>query len=510
MVGRDRYMMGRDALRDLDAAIAKLRTDLRQSIEAADAAKGEEAEIREAQLTQYKALADIRLDVLEGAEGPEGLDRVHSQALALLDEHDAYIAREAEALEAASQAVHTLEERRVGLAAAHADAVDAYDARVAEVEAQLLTDAGYTALMEANDAATAVAERAQQKWALAKETEAKKGQPYKDDPLFSYLWKRKYKTPSYKALPFFRTLDHWVAGLCDYEKHYLNYDRLQELPLRLGEHVEQVETLAEEALLALEDAEEDALVAAGADALEAAVQQALAQVSQVDAEIAQAEGRHRELAERHEKTLRAEDGPAVRARTILEEGLRRASFPDLRVLASETLNIEDDKIVDALVQLRAEQTVVTRTAERSLALPRRLREDLAHLEAFRRQFKSTRLDSAYAQFSAAAFDEVLGDVRAGGITPENGVQRLRRQMRRVDTRSSRGFGGRRRRRSMGLPEILGEVAWEVARQSMRHGSWGGMGDMGRWGGHGTRRRSGPSIRVPRSRGGGGFRTGGGF
>ena len=55
-------------------------------------------------------------------------------------------------------------------------------------------------------------------WAQAETDKEEKGKPYRDDPLFMYLWERGYGTTNYRAPPMLRTLDPAdVAHLSSFE-----------------------------------------------------------------------------------------------------------------------------------------------------------------------------------------------------------------------------------------------------------------------------------------------------
>jgi hypothetical protein len=282
--------------------------------------------------------------------------------------------------------------------------------------------------------------------------------------------------------------------------------------------------LADEAEAKLVQAEADAMAAAGTGALKAEADEIKAAIEVCDTKIAEAEARYRETAERHEAALRKEAGPAVEARHLLEAELRKASFPDLRVLAAETAELDDDRIVDTLVRLRAEEMNLELEAGRMAARPAALRDELGRAEALRRQFKQARFDSPYAVVSKAAFDEVIADLMRDKVDVRGALQRLSRSVRRAEAPAEAhpDFGGQGRSQTIGLPDVLGgviggvlgEVLEEVIRETTRGGGSYGSGPI--FPGP-AKRPSRPSRSGGRSfpsgggrRGGGGFKTGGGF
>ena len=90
-------------------------------------------------------------------------------------------------------------------------------------------------------AATAqMLEAAETKAAQAERDMQEKRQPYEADPLFMYLWRRKFGTPEYRAKGLVRYLDRKVARLIEFDGARRNYAVLIELPARLREHAERL------------------------------------------------------------------------------------------------------------------------------------------------------------------------------------------------------------------------------------------------------------------------------
>ncbi|MFN7164822.1 MAG: hypothetical protein ACK4P2_08380, partial [Hyphomonas sp.] len=445
---------GRDALALLDGELGRLRQSLAAALADADGVEARRGAIQREQAAAYGALAAMRLDLMQAGGNGAEFGKLEASARALTERHAAFVAAEKAALEAAEAALAGLEARRAELAAHHDAAIAAYETRVAEAETALKGSAAYAALVEAAEEARAVTLRAQQKLELARTDRTEKGAPYEQDALFSYLWKRKFRSPEYKAGGIIRMLDGWVAKLCRYDQAFLNYQRLTELPDRIAEHAVFVAGLEDKAEDALVASEEQAMREAGVEALKTDADRLKADISACDLEIAEAEEAHRERAKRHEAALKEETGPAVEAREMLAAQLRKASFPDLRVLAAETVTLDDDRLVDELVRLRAEEMSLELDAGKRLLRPRILREDLARLEALRRQFKEARFDSPYALMSRGAFDQMMSDLTKGEMDVRDTLRGLSRSVRRAEPQAHPDFGGRSRRDTIGLPDIM--------------------------------------------------------
>ncbi|MEO0816267.1 MAG: hypothetical protein AAFX86_03070 [Pseudomonadota bacterium] len=512
-----RRVDGRSALRRFDGVISDTRTELGEAIEAAEEVSRDIAEVRRRQAAAYRELAAIQIDEADTPQEIANLERLDADVSALIAEHDSYLETLLADLDAAAETLSTLEEDRRTAAADLDSAIAAYETKVDEVEAALEEDPTYLALVSAVSEAEAVSEKAHAKLELARSDMQEKGEVFRTDPLFMYLWKRRYRTTDYKAGNFFRVLDGWVAGLCSYEKSYRNYERLVELPEWLEGHVAAMDTHRDEAASALAEAEAAALTEAGGDALAETVDAARARLTALDADIAAAETAHLDIAGRQSAAERGEAGPAYEARQRLANALKQRAIPDLRVLAAQTVTPADDGIVDALVGLRKDEMSMELRMDQDKGLPVRRRADLARLEAFRRAFKAAQLDSGYASFKASSVDDVLARLVSGRLEAHDAVRHLRRGMRRSSPRTDPRFGGPRRARTVGLPDVAVGIGMEILKEMGRSGSRRGGFDLGGMGGGGfpgslpRGRRTKRSMPRSPSRGRRGkFKTGGGF
>ncbi len=507
---------GRDALHNVDLVIADARRALTTALEAVDMQARRGAEIQREQLQAYRAMADVRIDLIQQRHNGADLQGIDRKAAKLMREHEKFVERETARLEALAAEISQLEAERETQAGRLDQAVKDWEDKTAEIIASLGDDPKYVALSDAAERARSVQERAEQKLDLARADREEKGAPYDNDPLFSYLWDRQFRTPDYRAGPFIRFLDGWVGRLCGYDKAHLNYARLVELPDRLAEHVERVAVLEGEAVAALAEAEAASLKAGGADDLRTIAEAEREALGALDLKIEQSETAHLAKARAHQDALQARTGPAEEARVVIEQELSKASFPDLRVLAAQTITLDDDELVDRLVKLRAEEMQIELSARENAVLPERRRWELKKLEGLRSQFKKAGFDSAYIAFQPAALDEAVDDLLGGDRSVEKVIKRLAKGLRRLDRRRSGKRRSRRdyRRRSSGFEQVLGDVAWEIAREAMRGGGGFDIGDLGggshrRRGGSTGRRPPRPGRRTRSSRpkrGGGGFRT----
>ena len=347
---------GRDALHRIDAAIAGARSTL--SATSNDAANDARAlaDVDRQEMETLELLAEIRLTHLQEDENNRGgLGLADSRAAALLERHDDHVAEANHDRMEAEKEIERLEAARRDAEEARERAIANHDEAAAATRARLEEDPQYQARAGAVEEANATAERARKKLLLAETDRDEKGAPYEADPLFRYLHECAYGTPDYRAFPLFKMLDEWVARLIRYRQHRLNYERLLELPERLADHAARLEEGAAAAEEALEAFEREALKKDGVDALRDEAGAARENLERIDADLAAAETRHRDVSEAHAKAAQGETGPLGEARTMVVDALSKLSVPDLRVLAAETATLEDDRLVDGLIRLRRER-----------------------------------------------------------------------------------------------------------------------------------------------------------
>jgi hypothetical protein len=89
-----------------------------------------------------------------------------------------------------------------------------------------------------------MADEAERKAAQAAADRDEKRRPYEADPLFMYLWRRRFGTKAYRAFSPVRYLDRKVAHLVGYEGARANYATLLALPDRLAEHAARLRARA--------------------------------------------------------------------------------------------------------------------------------------------------------------------------------------------------------------------------------------------------------------------------
>ncbi|HMB47776.1 MAG TPA: hypothetical protein VKN63_05820 [Afifellaceae bacterium] len=495
---------GQQTLRDIDNAISQARETLDRTTRLSAQLSEDRAAIERQRLDAIRVIASERIGLLSSGEADDVRDRdiqrADRQAEELLENHAREMAALLNGSQQAKSELERLEGERETLEDEVNAAIEAFDKAAAATQAKLGKNAAYKKQLAQVEEAEAVVDRAEQKLALAQADETRKGEPYRQDPLFFYLWKRHYGTKDYDGGLITKMLDDWVARLCDYRDAALNYKRLTEIPKRLAAHVDGLEEQAEAERRALKVLENEALERDGAAALREASTEAQARLDALDAQIAEAEAHYRDRIDAQTAATGKNSDAYNQALGVLSEALRYEDIPDLRLLASQTRSLDDDDAIARLIRLEDEAEDLERNEEDAGALIEKYRRSLEDLEDVRQRFKNARYDAPTSEFPMGdLIGSMLGEILAGALTSNDIWDQLQRGQRSVRRGSDFDFGGGDWTEGFRIPSSRGGGG----RSGGSRG--GGMTRPSRM----PRQRSGRSPSSGKGRGGG-FRTGGGF
>jgi uncharacterized membrane protein YgcG len=440
-------------------------------------------ELRAAEAEAVQGLARLRLAMLgEGGGAALGeLDAASAQARGLLAERNAALDAARAEVAARRRAVEEAEARRDEEAARLREAEEAA-ARAAEAaRSRLEADPEWRRLRDAAEAAARVAQHAAQKAAYARRDREEKGRPYLGDPLFRYLWERGYGTARYRAGPFTRMMDGFVARVARYEPNRRAFALLDELPERLAEHASRMEEAARESAGALM-AQEQRVAPAPPPPDRTALTRAEEALQQAHAALGEAERRRAILAA-------GEDEKTKRAAMVLEFALAQQSLVQLREAASRTPTPQDDGLVTRLERVAADRTRLERDIaglrDQAAVAHRRVEE----LLSLRQEMRERGYDrAAWRMGDAALLGMLVGQVLSGALRRGTFWDRME-EYRVPDWGSSPG-------------------GWDSSPWGGQHGGGSPSGGFETGGGFGGNDsfRTGGSF----GGGGGGFRTGGSF
>jgi hypothetical protein len=407
---------GRQTLESIESALTTLRRDEGQLEAALRSAVTEAERLRKERLETLHELARVKLDEMAAGRLGNVLDAGERRAAQLLEDYRLRIAALEDRREAMLREVAQAETQRKAAAEAMEQALAAVEKVRADAHTRVKGSPNWQAAKSAADTAEAVATEAEKK-AQGSETElAAKRRPYDDDPLFTYLWQRKFGTSAYAAGNFTRTIDRVVADFIGFLNARPNYSALIEIPLRLREHAIAKRGAATEAAGALAAIEQRAMVENGIGAKERALTEARHTHAAADRIVEDKQGLMRKVDEEHGTIVAG--GKDASYKQALETIAVADSKDDIAELYREARRTQfgaDDAIVRRIEMIDAS----TGKADAEIASLRDSARDLARrrtdVERTRDRFRRAGYDHPNATFgNDSEIGELLKSVLAGG------------------------------------------------------------------------------------------------
>jgi chromosome segregation ATPase len=371
---------GRRTLREIEGALAQLsdaeqRTQLR-----VDELTTSKARILEQRTGQFRELAEQRArDALSDGVIDEA-DRLQHRVATVLTARTRTIGELKKSHDRAERE-HTAALRKAeALADELASLEQQLDAFAEQARKELSGNADYAAVLQQRMDLGATYKKAAAKADQAEEDRRKKGEPYQEDPLFMYLWKREYGTRGYRGttMPLIRWLDGKVADLVGYHSARANYAILTEIPVRLKKHADTLAGELEAANARVEAIETEKIRQLAGIDFPQTLAVAREREKRLNDHIAQLAAEMVELSNSLNVHANGED-PAFREAVELAAGfLEKESMGRLRRMARTTLTPTDDEIVERIAKLESEVSDIEKQIGEA-------REDLEKIARRRRE-----------------------------------------------------------------------------------------------------------------------------
>ena len=462
---------GRQALAQIEQTIAKIRQQEAQLERNWQKATEDVARLRIERTEAFRELARLKLDSITKNEVVGQLDDAERQAVNL-------IASRREALNTLTAKRREAEERVRRAEAERHSAAEALETALGEVEAlrkgveaQIRVSTEWTAARARLEEVTGHAQQAEKKAVQAETDQNEKRRPYEADPLFMYLWKRKFGSSTYRVNPFSRFMDRLVARVVGYDKARANYVLLNEIPARLREHARRLMGEMREERDRLTALERKALVAAGIESVEGRVATAQAALEDADRRLAEVRDALTSMDRTYDSSVLEGDAPFREAVEVLAAADAREDLNQLYQEALRTPTPQDEEIVRRIQQT---DTRIDGALRHAVDAHRQLQEVAQRRGMIEHEWEEFRRQGYDNPAGSFGNEVVLGNVLGGLLTGAVGGailgEVLRGGFHQGPSPWDSGFGG-------GIP----------------FPQPGGFGTGGSFGG-----------------GGGGFRTGGSF
>ncbi len=488
---------GVQALRQLDQGLGSVRREI-DRID--DELTRVSEKLHENQLQQgrtLKQMARIRFDALISGELIESLDSADHYALDLFEQRKIAFTQLETDIKEITEKLFQQEQKRESKRSEVEQCAQAVIDCEADIQNRLEEDLAYQSQLKKARSKESIALNAEEKANQAEIDSQQKGLDYEKNELFMYLWCQGYGTMEYKANPLIKVLDSWVDKLCAYSKYRANYWTLLEIPRRMLKHAEQEKEKAQQEAEKLADIEVVIAEDKGLPQLQEALTQAEERLSDIDNAIEQQEEALNDALLKRADFAKAKDPHTEKSLKTLSEALENKSLLRLSDSAHQTDNHEDNFLVREISELKEQYDDLKEELDDHRQLHEAKLERLKELEAVRRRFKQRRYDDIRSGFGNGELIAVMLGQFLNGLVNSGELWRvIERHQRHRDVGAWPDFGsggimhpGRRRK-----------SPWHVP--GPRRG--GGISTKG-------------GFRLPRSggyssrgRGGGGFRTGGGF
>ena len=433
---------GRQALAQIEQTIEKARQQEAKCEFAYTQATEEVGRLRLQRTEAFRELARMKLDAITQNKVVGQLDAAERQAISVLNSRQEALRHLTERRRQAEDRVRQTEAQRQAAVDALERALAEVEATRRSVEAKVSADPEWISARAKVGEITGHAQQAEKKAVQAEADREEKRRPYEDDPLFMYLWKRKFGTAAYRANPFTRYMDRLVARVVGYDKARANYTLLNEIPERLREHARRVMNELRDARDRLTALERQALVAAGIGSLEAKAAQVKEAVDEADRRLAEARAALTELDRTHDASVLEGDAPYREAVALLAAADERE---DLNQLYQEALRTPTPQDEDIVRRIQATDVMINRALRQAVDAHRQLKETAqrrAMIEHEWEELRSQGYDTPYGTFgNEAALGNVLGGVLTGAIGGAILGQVLRGGFHHGPSPWDSGFGG---------------------------------------------------------------------
>ena len=408
---------GRQTLSSIENAVAKLHGEegqldggLRSAVEDAERLRKERGDA-------LRELARIKLDEMTAGKLIANLDAGERRAAQILDDYRMRIAVVTERREALLKEVTAAEAERHAAASAVEAALEAVDGLRAQAEASVQATAEWRAAKTARDAADAIASESEKKAAASEAELGAKKQPYDDDLLFAYLWRRRFGTREYAGTGIARAIDRMVAEFVRYDEARPNYATLIEIPLRLREHAMGKRAALEQPQAVLSQIERRAMVMAGVEAKEKALAEARHRLAALDDTVEKKHGLLRDVDHSRATLVSGATNPAYdEALSTIVAADSKDDLHTLYMEARRTPTTEDEAAVSRLEAIDATISKTDGEIARLRAAMVELSRRRAEVEQVRDKFRRTGYDHPQSTFNNDGdIRNVLGGILEGAV-----------------------------------------------------------------------------------------------
>ena len=265
--------------------------------------------------------------------------------------------------------------------------------------ATLSTNPEYATLQSHYQELSSMLERASARAEQVMEEEREKSEPYRNDPLFMYLWRRGFGTSEYEAIGIIRHLDKWVARLIKYSDARSNYFMLTEIPRRLKYHAERLKERTREAKEELGVREADKTRELAGENVINEIKEARELQTKMITEFEAVSEKISKVSEELNGYAEGKDELLQEAIRLSADFLNSESIRDLASNAEMTAGLRDDQLVERIRSLRDKSQTFEKRIESGRQRLDELYEKKRELIEVSANFRHERYDDIGSEFT---------------------------------------------------------------------------------------------------------------
>lgn len=381
---------GRRTLSQIENSIADLRTQEGQILHEMEQLTNHHAQLLDQRTGAFRELAEVRARNAISDGVIDQADALQHKVASILEARQKTI----DALKVRQQETYTkrddLNAKAETIRVEIEDLEQRLDEAASKARDQLALEPSFNALTKARDKARDILDKAATKAKQAEEDRLTKGKAFEGDALFMYLWERKYGSRDYRPHWLIRMGDDWVARMVGYSDARANYAILNEIPERLGEHVDLLQgqlTLADQQVETAEAARINQL--AGTD-LTGALTNARNSQAENHKALETSEAEIAEITLQLNRYAEGLDDSFEEAVALSADFLQNDDYQILIAQARSTIEPSDDRIVSRIGEIDRKSVDLKRTIEqrrKDLDKISRKRKELLDISAkYRRNY----------------------------------------------------------------------------------------------------------------------------
>lgn len=239
---------------------------------------------------------------------------------------------------------------------------------------------------------------------------------YRGDKLFMYLHDREFGTVDYTSSGVVKRIDGWLANLISYRSVAAHYQRLMEIPAWIGDRRQKVATDRDGKKAVVNEIADRIKTEYKVDVLGQDLKKAEDAIAEVDAVVRDYNTQISRSSSFISSAALANDEEMAKATKAYTDFLSRLGISKLMEKAKTTASTDDDKIVNALIELERRKVTVER--EIASLKPGLLEFDrrVKALNEVERNIRSRGWSGSSDRFSGRVSDSQINDLASGMLT----------------------------------------------------------------------------------------------